>query len=121
MKVIRTDNFIKNHFYSTIRRSLRRINKELGDKNSRLNADIGTEQVKNIKPGVLSKIFTFSNTDPSSATDENTLKMINISKYLDDCLVKYSNYKPSKKNKKSYIEGNEENFKIFIQKILEFK
>lgn len=30
----RTDNSIKNHFYSTIRRSLRRINKELGDKNS---------------------------------------------------------------------------------------
>ena len=43
----RTDNSIKNHFYSTIRRSLRRINKELGDKNS-------TAQVKDIKPGVLS-------------------------------------------------------------------
>lgn len=30
----RTDNAIKNHFYSTLRRSLRRINKILGDKNS---------------------------------------------------------------------------------------
>jgi len=30
----RTDNSIKNHFYSTLRRSLRRINKLLGDKNS---------------------------------------------------------------------------------------
>ncbi len=30
----RTDNAIKNHFYSTLRRSLRRINKLLGDKNS---------------------------------------------------------------------------------------
>jgi hypothetical protein len=30
----RTDNDIKNHFYSTLRRSLRRINKELGDRNS---------------------------------------------------------------------------------------
>lgn len=50
----RTDNSIKNHFYSTIRRSLRRINKELGDKNS-------TAQVKDIKPGVLSQIFTLSN------------------------------------------------------------
>lgn len=47
--------------------------------------------------------------------------MINISKYLDECLVKYSNYKPSKKNKKTFIEGNEENFKNFINKILEFK
>ena len=31
----RTDNAIKNHFYSTLRRSLRRINKLLGDKNSK--------------------------------------------------------------------------------------
>lgn len=30
----RTDNSIKNHFYSTIRRSLRRICKILGNKNS---------------------------------------------------------------------------------------
>lgn len=30
----RTDNAIKNHFYSTLRRSLRRINKMIGDKNS---------------------------------------------------------------------------------------
>lgn len=44
---LRTDNAIKNHFYSTLRRSLRRINKLLGDKNSTL-------QVKDIKPGVLS-------------------------------------------------------------------
>ena len=32
----RTDNAIKNHFYSTLRRSLRRINKLLGDKNSKI-------------------------------------------------------------------------------------
>ena len=30
----RTDNSVKNHFYSTLRKSLRRINKFLGDKNS---------------------------------------------------------------------------------------
>lgn len=60
----RTDNSIKNHFYSTIRRSLRRINKELGDKNS-------TAQVKDIKPGVLSKIFLLSTADPEKAKDEN--------------------------------------------------
>jgi len=34
---LRTDNAIKNHFYSTLRRSLRRINKHLGDKNSNNN------------------------------------------------------------------------------------
>ena len=46
----RTDNSIKNYFYSTIRRSLRRISKFLGSKNS-------TEQMKDIKPSTLSKIF----------------------------------------------------------------
>ena len=30
----RTDNDIKNRFYSTLRRSLRRISKLIGDKNS---------------------------------------------------------------------------------------
>ncbi len=35
----RTDNSIKNHFYSTLRRSLRRINKLLGDKNSNIKFD----------------------------------------------------------------------------------
>jgi transcriptional activator Myb len=46
----RTDNDIKNHFYSMLRRSLRRINKLLGRKNS-------TQRIKVIKPSVLSKIF----------------------------------------------------------------
>lgn len=89
---VRTDNSIKNHFYSTIRRSLRRINKELGDKNS-------TAQIKDIKPGVLSKIFLLSNQDPNKAKDENQKNMILISKSLESCLVSYANYKPNKKNK----------------------
>jgi hypothetical protein len=46
----RTDNAIKNYFYSTIRRSLRRMGKFVGSKNS-------TEQMKKIKPSTLSKIF----------------------------------------------------------------
>ena len=33
-QIIRTDNDIKNHFYSTLRRSLRRLNKSMGKKNS---------------------------------------------------------------------------------------
>ena len=28
----RTDNCIKNHFYSTLRRTLRKLNKQLGDR-----------------------------------------------------------------------------------------
>ena len=46
----RTDTDIKNHFYSMLRRSLRRINKMLGRRNS-------TQRIKVIKPSVLSKIF----------------------------------------------------------------
>lgn len=46
----RTDNDVKNHFYSMLRRSLRRINKLLGKRNS-------TQKIKVIKPAVLSKVF----------------------------------------------------------------
>ena len=34
----RTDNSVKNHFYSILRKTLRRINKYLGDKNSKINS-----------------------------------------------------------------------------------
>lgn len=54
----RTDNAIKNHFYSTLRRSLRRISKILGDKNN-------TNKVKEIKPSVLSKIFFLASQNPN--------------------------------------------------------
>lgn len=49
----RTDNSIKNHFYSTIRRSMRRICKLLGNRNS-------TSKLRDIRPSVLSEIFEFS-------------------------------------------------------------
>lgn len=34
LNLFSTDNDIKNHFYSTLRRSLRRLNKIVGEKNS---------------------------------------------------------------------------------------
>ena len=49
----RTDNSVKNHFYSTLRRSLRRINKFLGFKNS-------TNQMRLIKPSILCQLITQS-------------------------------------------------------------
>lgn len=49
----RTDNDIKNHFYSTLRRSLRRLNKILGQRNS-------TSQMREIKPSVLTTIMSFN-------------------------------------------------------------
>lgn len=47
----RSDNDIKNHFYSTIRKSLRRVNKFLGSKD-------GTAKIKKIKPSTLSSVFS---------------------------------------------------------------
>jgi len=49
-KLFRTDNSIKNYFYSTIRRSLRRMGKLIGSKNS-------TALLRKIKPSTLTKIF----------------------------------------------------------------
>lgn len=49
----RTDNSIKNHFYSTVRKSLRRISKFMGSKNS-------TAKMRQIKPSTLSKIFNLA-------------------------------------------------------------
>jgi hypothetical protein len=48
--LFRTDNSIKNYFYSTIRRSLRRMGKLIGSKNS-------TAVLRKIKPSTLTKIF----------------------------------------------------------------
>jgi len=117
----RTDNSIKNHFYSTLRRSLRRINKSLGDKNS-------TAQVKDIKPGVLSKIMNITEkANTTQAQDENLRRLITVAKGLEETLLDYANYKPVKK---SFQSGNGEpkdalvedtnKFRNFIDKIFEF-
>jgi hypothetical protein len=75
----------------------------------------------------LSQIFTFSTKDPSKEYDESIRKLINVSKSLEDCLVKYANFKPNKKSKsklksgkKSATEDNTKNFRLLIDKILEF-
>lgn len=49
----RTDNSIKNHFYSTIRRCIRRMSKTLGLKNS-------TVKMRIVKPSTLSILFTLA-------------------------------------------------------------
>jgi hypothetical protein len=116
----RTDNSIKNHFYSTLRRSLRRINKSLGDKNS-------TAQVKDIKPGVLSKIMSV--TEKASSTghsiiDDNAKRLVTVAKGLEETLLEYANYKPAKKVygqvdiKENTDDTNK--FRHFIDNIFEF-
>jgi hypothetical protein len=115
----RTDNSIKNHFYSTLRRSLRRINKSLGDKNS-------TAQVKDIKPGVLSKIMSVTEKASTghSILDENVRRLITVAKGLEETLLEYANYKPTKKvyGQPDLKEGSEDNnkFRHFIDNIFEF-
>jgi len=115
----RTDNSIKNHFYSTLRRSLRRINKSLGDKNS-------TAQVKDIKPGVLSKIMSVTEKASSAQPhlDENLRRLITVAKDLEETLLDYANYKPVKKSlngdsKESLMEDPNK-FRHFIDNIFEF-
>ena len=48
----RTDNDIKNRFYSTLRRSLRRLNKYIPKKNA-------TSELREITPSVLTVILNF--------------------------------------------------------------
>jgi len=133
----RTDNSIKNHFYSTLRRSLRRINKSLGDKNSyyiigpRVYKLIGTAQVKDIKPGVLSKIMSI--TEKANAGhhhDENLKRLIAVAKGLEETLFEYANYKPVKKiftnsgeakTKEEDDPAKSNKFRTFIENIFEFK
>ncbi len=51
----RSDNNIKNHFYSMLRNIVRRILKLMGEKN-------GTSQMRKIKPSALSAILRYSDT-----------------------------------------------------------
>lgn len=59
--------------------------------------------------------------------DENQVqKLITTCTNLQDQLLTYANYKPTKKDQQSFdktskLENNEVSFKILINKILEFK
>jgi len=54
----RTDNAIKNHFYSTVRRSLRRLDKFFGFKDS-------TKKMRNLKPAALTYLLEASRNHPN--------------------------------------------------------
>ncbi|CAK76218.1 unnamed protein product (macronuclear) [Paramecium tetraurelia] len=117
----RTDNAIKNHFYSTLRRSLRRINKMIGDKNSNQRKQIFskekcTQQIKDIKPGVLSKIFILAEKNPSELKDDHMKKLCLACKGLQDSILEFA----QSKQKSLIIQFNEEKFKQLIEKIMDF-
>ncbi|CAD8062250.1 unnamed protein product [Paramecium sonneborni] len=107
----RTDNAIKNHFYSTLRRSLRRINKMIGDKNKKC-----TQQIKDIKPGVLSKIFILAEKNPSELKDDHMKRLCLACKGLQDSILEFA----QSKQKSQIIQFNEEKFKQLIEKIMDF-
>jgi hypothetical protein len=51
----RTDNSVKNHFYSTVRRSLRRLDKHFGFKDS-------TKKMRSLKPAALTLLLETART-----------------------------------------------------------
>ena len=82
----RTDNDIKNHFYSMLRRSLRRINKLLGRRNS-------TQRIKVIKPSVLSKIFVnIGVKDQKKSLECKSTNVFNIE--ISEAMYEFSKAKP---------------------------
>lgn len=88
---------------------------------------IGTAQVKDIKPGVLSKIMNVSEkaTSNNQPMDENLKRLVAVAKGLEETLLDYANYKPVKKghgaeSKESLVEDTNK-FRHFIDKIFEFK
>lgn len=60
----------------------------------------GTSQVKDIKPGVLSKIFILAEKDVNEIKDEDIKKLSIACKGLQDSLLEFANHKPIKANKK---------------------
>ncbi|KAM3141527.1 hypothetical protein pb186bvf_006391 [Paramecium bursaria] len=61
----RTDQIVKNYFYATVRRVLRRLLKAAGNKNC-------SELARQIKPCVLSRIFSFNEIEDDKLTVMDT-------------------------------------------------
>jgi hypothetical protein len=53
----RTDNSVKNHFYSTVRRALRRLDKHFGFRDS-------TKKMRGLKPAALTLLLETARTLP---------------------------------------------------------
>ena len=105
----RTDNYVKNHFYSTLRRSLRRINKYLGFKNS-------TNQMRTIRPSILSYLLDLSDNDPECRST------IFFTIVLVSRIFEFSRFKPSKNMQCELInEGDKDKYQSAINKLLEIK
>jgi myb proto-oncogene protein len=101
----RTDNSIKNHFYSILRKGLRRINKMMGDRKS-------TEIVKEIRTSVLSKL---DNLDKSSA---EKVSKVNVSK-IYELLFQFSSMNSGNISEKNLTLDMKNDFKEVISHLME--
>lgn len=81
--------------------------------------------MKDIKPGVLSKIFILAEKDVNEIKDEDMKRLSIACKGLQDSLLEFANHKPAKTSKKNAADNKnvlqEASFKTLIEKILEFK
>jgi hypothetical protein len=82
----RTDNSVKNHFYSTVRRALRRLDKHFGFKDS-------TKKMRSLKPASLTHLLETARTLP----DYEGIRV-----YIQEMmalLLQFAQWKPSRANK----------------------
>lgn len=87
--------------------------------------------MKDIKPGVLSKIMSITEkANAGQHQDDNLKRLITVAKGLEETLFEYANYKPVKKvftNNGDAKTKEEEDptksgkFRTFIENIFEFK
>ena len=76
----RTDNAVKNHFYSTVRRALRRLDKHYGFRDS-------TRKMRDLKPAALTHLLEAARHSPDF---RDTMEM----------LRKFAQEKPSRKDRR---------------------
>jgi myb proto-oncogene protein len=80
--------------------------------------------VKDIKPGVLSKIFILAERNPNEIKDDDMKKLCVACKGLQDSILDFASHKPVKEQGKlkfGSLENSEQKFRTLIEKIISFK
>ena len=109
--IFRTDNDIKNHFYSTLRRSLRRLNKYIGEKNS-------TSQMREIRPSVLTIIINFIYGRENDQADDMLVSL----RELPELIFKFAAFKPVKNNMQLGVDEElKKKISIILRLVEQFK
>lgn len=80
--------------------------------------------MKDIKPGVLSKIMTLTEKDPDTVADTRIRKLVHSAKDIQDSLLEYANFKPTKKvfvSESDTLNSKAQSMKDLVERILDFK